>query len=154
MTRKAFFALLWIFFGSLLHAGSVRMYNDSAYTLRAVVRGADGTYLGEVVIHPQQFNTWSDSYNHVGKFGQGNLYDENVTRSQTPYTILWYCMDGADFSVCTNIPTGSTVIAQTCDGAKLCHPKQQPGGPFPNQPEGQYLQPPPQMPYQPESKAP
>lgn len=133
-----------------LHAGSVRMYNNSPYTLRAVVRGADGTYLGEVVIHPQQWSTWTDTYSHIGKFGQGNMQNELITRSQTPYTILWYCMEGGDYATCSNTATGSIIIAQNCDGTKICHPKEQAPGPFPNQPEGQNLQPPPQMPYNPE----
>ena len=143
---------LLLFFCAGLQAGSVRMYNDSPYTLRAVVRGADGTYLGEVVIHPQQFNTWTDTYSHIGKFGQGNLPNEIITRSQTPYTILWYCMDGGDYAACPNTPTGMIVIAQNCDGAKICRPKDEAPGPFPNQPEGQYLQPPPEQsqPYNPE----
>ena len=36
-----------------LQAGSVRLYNDTAHSLKATIRGADGSQLGEAVVAPQ-----------------------------------------------------------------------------------------------------
>lgn len=104
---------------SQVEAGTVRLFNDSSYKLRAVIRGADGSYLGEVVITPQSSNTWTDSVQHYGQ-EEANSYQRNVTRSQTPYTIIWYCMDGSDFSFSDNIGTGAFTQAQQGTGKKSC----------------------------------
>ncbi len=142
MKVKASFFLIFFLLASVSYAGSVRLLNDSPYKLRAVIRGNDGTFLGEMVINPQHITQWNDSYGQIGQFGKGNAYQEQSTRSQTPYTVLWYCMDGSDYSVCNTVATGGAVTAQTCDGARQCKPpkKQQPPGvPYPNQPEGNFL---------------
>ena len=99
--------------------------------------GADGTYLGEVVLNPQHSNTWTDDY---GRTGSGF---KNSTKSQTPYTVMWYCLDGNVFAVCNGASTGATVTASSCDGPKLCKPRKK-GGSFPDSsknPESSFLQP-------------
>ena len=101
-------------------AGTVRLYNDSPYKLRAVVRGADGSYLGEMVLTPQSSNTWTDSLQHYGHNDEANSALKNATRSQTPYTVTWYCMDGSDFSITDNIGTGALTQAQQGSGKKIC----------------------------------
>jgi len=98
---------------SLLEAGTVRLVNDSAFKLRAVIRAADGTYLGEVIVTPQQTMSWNDYWGGVGYYNQ----------SRTPYTVTWYCVDGGDFAVCTDVPTGATVPAMTCEGTMSCKAK-------------------------------
>jgi hypothetical protein len=103
-----------------LDAGTVRLYNDSSYKLRAVIRGADGSYLGEVVITAQSSNTWTDSLQHYGHNDEGNPAGRNATRSQTPYTVIWYCMDGSDFSFSDNVGTGAFTQAQQGSGKKSC----------------------------------
>lgn len=135
-------AVLFLLFLSCssLFAGSVRLINDSPYKLRAVIRGNDGTFLGEMVVNPEHATAWNDSLGQVGYFGKGNVYQEQSTRSQTPYTVLWYCIDGADYSVCDMVATGSTVTAQSCLGARQCKPAKKQQGAFPNQPEGNFLQ--------------
>ncbi|MFI5333867.1 MAG: hypothetical protein ACHQT8_01720 [Chlamydiales bacterium] len=136
-------ALFLLFFvTSSLFAGSVRLINDSPYRLRAVIRGNDSSYLGEVVLNAAHVSTWNDTSGQLGHFGKGNAYQEQSTRSQTPYTVLWYCLEGnADYSVCNMIATGSTVTAQSCQGARQCKPaKKKQSGAFPNQPEGNFLQ--------------
>jgi hypothetical protein len=97
-----------------LMAGTVRLANDSAFQLRAVIRAADGTYLGEMLVSPQQTMQWNDYWGGVGVY---NL-------SRTPYVVTWYCTKGGDFSVCEGVPTGGTVTAMTCAGARQCQPKQ------------------------------
>jgi len=116
----AIFSLL-LFAGFSLFAGSIRLTNDSSYKLRAVVRGADGSYLGEMIILPQANSYWSDGFQNFGAFGKDNPY-RLPSRSQTPYTVIWYCMDGGDFSLCSDVSTGGTVTALSCDGQKMCKP--------------------------------
>jgi hypothetical protein len=108
----------FIAFVAILDAGSVRLVNDSPYKLRAVIRGSDGSFLGEVVINPQSENAWNDGY---GGLPSG----QDITRAQTPYTVLWYCLEGDPYSMCTPVATGSTVTAQGCEGIRECRPQQQ-----------------------------
>lgn len=110
-----FFCLL----SSTLLATSVRLYNDSPYKLRAIVRGADGSYLGEMILLPQTTNIWNDTYSQFGPSGE-KVMGPNV--SQTPYFIQWYCLNGEVYSVCTNIATGALVTASRCEGDHLCKP--------------------------------
>lgn len=125
-----FVSAVAICFVSSAHAGTVRMLNDTAYTLRAVIRGADGSYLGELVLSAQSSNTWTDSFSHLGHNDEANTYEKGATRSQTPYTVLWYCMDGSDFSVCDNVGTGSYITAQQCPGKRSCKPAPKKPGSF------------------------
>lgn len=133
LIRLGFF--LFCLISGTLFAGSVRLYNDSPYKLRAVIRGADGTYLGEMIILPEHFTTWSSDYPSFG--AAGSRSELNPTRSQTPYTILWYCMDGGEYGICTNVAAGASVAAESCDGARICKPpkksqKKDPYGPNPD----------------------
>ncbi|HSX03213.1 MAG TPA: hypothetical protein VLG76_00615 [Rhabdochlamydiaceae bacterium] len=133
--------LLLIFAGCLsitaLFGGSVRLLNDSNFKLHAVVRGADGSYLGELVIDPQKTSTWTDSNTQFG------IYDRQREESVTPYTVMWHCLDGGEYSICTNVANGATVSAQSCDGIRDCKPipKRKPINP--NQGKGEELMPPP-----------
>lgn len=106
-----------------LFAGSVRLINDSPYPLRAAIRGSDGTFLGEMVLEPQHASTWSDS--NMGFYGEGNVYQEQPNRAESPYTVLWFCNDGGDFSVCDGVSEGATVTALSCPGIRECKPKKQ-----------------------------
>ncbi|MBP7075374.1 MAG: hypothetical protein KBA81_08350 [Rhabdochlamydiaceae bacterium] len=92
----------------------MRLLNDTAYKLRAVIRAADGTYLGEVIVMPQRTMQWNDYWGGIGYYNN----------SQTPYTVIWFCVDGGDFSVCNNVPSGGTVTAFSCDGTRQCRPQQ------------------------------
>jgi hypothetical protein len=92
------------------YAGTVRLANDSIFKLRAVIRAADGSYLGETVVPPLSTMSWNDYWGGVGYYNQ----------SRTPYTVIWYCSDGEGFSVCLAVPTGGTVTALSCDGTKAC----------------------------------
>ncbi len=142
--NRLFFLFLILF--CPLFSGTVRLYNDSPYNLRVVVRGNDGSYLGELMMPPQNFSTWTDANRQAGVFGKGNPYSMGPSMSQLPYTVMWYCMDGSDYSVCGNVFTGSTVTAQTCDGARMCKPvpkKQPQKTPGAEQGEQLYIPPPP-----------
>jgi hypothetical protein len=101
-----------------LSAQTVRLFNDSPYKLRAVVRGADGTQLGEVDINAHQALNWDSGYSVAGPYQ--NRYSQMPNASQTPYSVLWYCVDGSSYSICEIVPPGSTVNAQGCNGNKIC----------------------------------
>jgi hypothetical protein len=104
---------------STAFAGTVRLVNDTAFKLRAVVRAADGTEIGAVDVSPQQTMSWN---NYWGGVGNIQYYDA----SQTPYTIIWFCnLEGGDpspFSICSGVSSGSTVVAGQCDGTRACQP--------------------------------
>jgi hypothetical protein len=128
--RWALKTLFFLLLAGQAWAGAVRLVNDTAYKLRAVVRAADGTYLGEVIVMPQQTMQWNDYWGGVGYY----------SNSQTPYTVIWYCVDGGDFSVCNNVPSGATITAFQCDGARQCRPqKKQQNPPQYGAPTQEYL---------------
>jgi hypothetical protein len=114
--------VLVLFFPLGLFAGSIRLYNDSSYKLRAVIQGADGSQLGEVLINPTQSYTWADTYGQVGNIGQP-FVEEAPNSPRTPYTVLWYCLDGNSYSICSIVETGATITAQSCTGARICKPQ-------------------------------
>jgi hypothetical protein len=114
-----------------LEAGSVRLVNNTPYKLRVVVRGNDGSFMGELVIDPHGTNTWTDGF--AGMPGNNTL---------TPYTVLWYCIEGDPFSTCYPVAPGTTVLALGCDGPKECHPQKQ------KQPESEIPAPPMPVPGQ------
>lgn len=130
-------------FWASLEAGSVRLYNNSNFDLRAVIRGADGYYLGELVVRAQNTAVWTDSYSYAGGYRGPNAQIESGYRSKTPYIVIWYCMDGKDYAVCDTVSTGAVVMALNCAGPRQCTPpkRDQTQYPRPRIPGGQYLHP-------------
>lgn len=118
MMKKIGLALLLC--ATSLFGGSLRLYNDSPYKLRVSIRASDGTYLGEMVILPDHTVTWSSDYSSFGASGQ--QYGENPSRSLTPYSVSWSCLDGGSFGVNLNQPTGGLASASSSSGPKYCKP--------------------------------
>ena len=116
----------WICFfiflsASSLFATSLTLRNDSSYTLRAVIRAADGSFLGELVLQPQHSMQWNDVYGYGTNYAVGpNAGVQQNSKSKTPYTVVWQCVAGGEYSVCANITTGSLVFAQGCNGNRSC----------------------------------
>jgi hypothetical protein len=137
LSRWLFVVLGMVFSPYLLFAGSVRLINNSPYDLRGVIRGADGSYLGEVIVKAQKETVWTDSYGNYGMYGGANASVNQNYRSKTPYTVLWYCMDGSDYAVCDTVSTGAVVTAQGCMGARMCKPNKKEK--YPAEPQGNYL---------------
>jgi hypothetical protein len=135
--RRISYLIFLLFFPCLIHAGTVRLINNSPYDLRAVIRGSDGSYLGEIVVRAQKESVWTDTYGQYGQYGGANPNLNENYRSQTPYTVLWYCLDGGDYAVCDTVSTGAVVTAQGCAGNRMCKPNKQEQ--YPRQPEGHYL---------------
>ncbi|MES2345824.1 MAG: hypothetical protein V4494_07805 [Chlamydiota bacterium] len=99
-------------------ASSVRLYNDSPYPLIAVVQAADGKKMGEVLIQPNQLMVWSDNSGMTG-------YQE-PSRSETPFSVLWYCSEGTPYSVTPQVGNAGMVTAQTSQGDRQCKVKPPP----------------------------
>lgn len=120
--RLCFFFACLLGFVSL-QATSLKLKNDSPYPLRAIIRGADNSLLGEMVVQPNHSMTWTDVYGYGSSYSQGaNAAEQQGARSKTPYTVTWQCLAGTDYSVCTNLTTGSLVFAQGCEGDRTCAP--------------------------------
>lgn len=137
--------ILCLLFPIFLSAGTVRLVNNSPYDLRAVVRGSDGSYLAELVVKAQKETVWTDTYGQFGLYGGSNAAINQNVRSKTPYTVLWYCLDGGDYAVCDTVSTGALVMAQGCQGNRICQARKTER--YPKEPEGHYLyqEPPPPL---------
>ncbi len=141
LSLRSYLACLFILCTVHLCAGSVRLYNNSTFDLRAVVRGSDGSYLGEIVVKAQNTSSWTDSYVFAGGYLGPNAQIESGYRSKTPYVVIWYCMDGKDFAVCDTVSNAAVVMALSCAGSRTCAPANKKRGAYPQIPGGQYLQP-------------
>ena len=95
-----------LLFSSLLFSGSVAILNDSPFPLHSQVVAADGRLLGAVTIEPQTQKSWQDS----------NLVVNNSPT--TPYTVIFYCLEGDEYGIATDVADGATVTASTADGKK------------------------------------
>lgn len=115
-------------FTTSLAESSLRLYNDSPFKLRAVIRAGDGTYVGEMIILPEHFNTWSDAYPSFGPGGQN--YSQQPYRSVTPYTVQWNCLDGGLYGICQDVATGAAVLASGCEGPRYCKPPKKKKNPY------------------------
>lgn len=142
------FLFLCSLFPALVFANSIRLINNSPYDLRAVIRGGDGSFLGEVVVKAQKESGWTDTYGQFGMSGGANPRYNQDTRSKTPYAVLWYCMDGGDYGMCDVVSTGAVVTASSCMGARMCkaqkkeqYPYRSQDSYYPDQPQGNYLHP-------------
>jgi len=101
------------FFCLPLFSNSVTLFNDSAFKLNATVLSATGDNQGTFTILPQHQLTWQDSYSGGQAF------------SQTPYTVIWYCENGKEFGIVTNVGAGAFVSANSSFGDRICPiPKQ------------------------------
>lgn len=103
---------------SLFYGASVRIYNDSAYPLRADILSADGKHKGSLTLVPQQQALWQDNYGG------------NTTWSETPYTIILTCKNGKQFGTISNVEQGGTVSVMSARGPLYCEQDQ-------NQQQGQ-----------------
>lgn len=106
-----------------IHAGSVKLFNNGPYDLQAVIRGNDGSFLGEILVQSQKEAFWDDTYGQYGNYGGTNPNRNQNYTTKTPYTVLWFCLDGSDYAVCNNVATGALVISQSCPGARQCKPQ-------------------------------
>jgi len=106
--RCFFIALLG---GSSLYGASLRLQNETACPLRALVQSADGSALGDVIVPPQDIQVWET----------GTLHKHlTANKSLTPFSVTWLCMDGELFGVQEQISTGALASTKQCSGKKNC----------------------------------
>ncbi len=105
---------------SSLFANSVTLINTSPFPLDVALYAADGTVLAQYSgLKPQAQKEWSDEHSLT-----------NPTESQTPYTVIWTCSSGGEYSICTMVYAGSAVLSSQCQGNLICTPKKKtPGTP-------------------------
>ena len=112
--------LLLLMTSTCLFAGSVTLFNDSPFKLKAVILSATGENLGEVILSPQHRIVWSD-----------NQRSSIVGYSDTPYSVIWYCPQGKEYGIWTNVSVGAFITASGSDGLRICPtPKSQNHGSF------------------------
>jgi hypothetical protein len=111
--------LIFLCLPVICFANSISLFNDSQYTLKAVIYDATGTLLGEFILNPRDAVEWSDDDENFGT--------EIQNASQTPYSVDWSCMRGDPFGTCTDVSAGAVVTAQGCSGAQQCGSQQKNG---------------------------
>ena len=107
------------FLQSFCFANSVKLFNDSVYTLKATIYDAGGEVLGQFILNPRDATEWSDDLMNFGSQMQ--------SASQTPYTVSWFCLAGTSYGTCNNVAAGAVVTAQSCGGVQQCEEQQQNG---------------------------
>ncbi|MBN1914915.1 MAG: hypothetical protein JW769_03395 [Parachlamydiales bacterium] len=97
---------------------SVVLFNDSPFELTAQVQAANGTIIGKTTLKPGEQNIWRSDLSRT------YLNTPNTPKvSLTPFSVIWYCPYGGFYSMCSNVPPGATVTANTCPGSRYCQPK-------------------------------
>ncbi len=107
--KKILLALLSI--SSLTFGGSIIMFNDSPFKLKAEVIAANGTSQGSVELPPQHQLIWEDKG------------DYQATISKTPYTVIFICPSGKVYGIYDNVSPGALVTPQSATGDRYCEPQ-------------------------------
>jgi hypothetical protein len=110
MKKMIFLSLFMLCCQIVGWCNSVNLFNNTDFRLKAVVISADGTVLDEVILNSRDASTWADDFYQFGS---------DPKMSRTPYTVNWYCMSGKPFGTCTDVASGSVVLAQNC-GSREC----------------------------------
>jgi hypothetical protein len=112
--------LLLVLFLCCGWGGTLVLINDSPYELTAVVYSATGVFLGQTIVQPGEQANWVENMKTTP------LKIPNAPSvSQTPYTVIWRCSHGENFSMCNDVSTGANVRATICPGLHFCAPKQE-----------------------------
>jgi len=106
--------VLFFLFFSVLQASTLRLENDSPFSLVALVKAADGTLLSQEKIERYTTKTWDENGVNIGQRKKPSK------RSITPFTVVWQCLCGERFSLCEQVATGSVVRATQGMGTKGC----------------------------------
>jgi hypothetical protein len=103
--------------------GSLYLYNDTSFSLKAQIIGANGVVIGEKLVIAQKLIYLEDqigSSDPVSKDTDSKF--KNYKNSLTPYKVYWYCAEGEGelFAVCQGVAAGATVMASGCSGSCFC----------------------------------
>ncbi|MBX3718294.1 MAG: hypothetical protein KF898_01440 [Parachlamydiales bacterium] len=110
---RAFWILATLVLHAGIHSDELWLLNNSPFPLRAqVVYGVAGI-LEEQTVPPQAQWHWSND-----QAFSGPANDPNTGTSS--YSVFWYCTNGGEYGVNTNVIPGSWVFAQEANGSKSC----------------------------------
>ena len=102
--------------GTVFGGSSIRLVNDSAFTLEATIISAEGNVMASRTIAPQQFYQWT--YSPPVRAGNFNPI--------SPFTVVWRCTDNKEFGVSTYVGNAQWAQASTSNGPQYCTVKQHP----------------------------
>ena len=119
---KKSFLSFFVFLLSVQGFSSVYLYNDTPFVLTAKVIAANGVNVGEKALQPQQLSYLEDQLGSSDPVNTQQQHFQNYKDSLTPYTVFWYCKEGALYSTCEDQASGATVMASVCSGSKYCKP--------------------------------
>jgi hypothetical protein len=112
--------LLFVFFPLVcIFADSVKLYNDSAFELIAIIKSAQGQIIGQQTFAPGEQATWDT--NQITT--QLNV-NYNASGSYTPFIVIWQCSNGGLYSSCASVSPGAIITANICSGPKYCKEKE------------------------------
>ena len=95
-----------------LHSATVRLINDSPFSLSALILAATGEVMGRSSLEPLAQFSWENSQVDTSK------------NSLSPFTVVFHCAtDGGLYGTVNNVTTGSMVQASSASGARYCAPK-------------------------------
>jgi hypothetical protein len=109
-----FFGFCFTVLSFSLYSATVRLQNESLYSLTAKIYGADGSLIGEALIPKQETVVWSDVE------GMREAKKKAPSRSKTPFRVHWYCMGGELFCLSEQVMNGSFVSTSQGIGGKTC----------------------------------
>lgn len=90
---------------------SVTIINDSPFPLHAQVLAATGDLLGSMTMQPQEQIHWQNS-----DVGNNNL-------ALVPLSVIFYCLEGTEYGIATDVPTGAGIYASSASGSRMCKPQ-------------------------------
>ena len=103
------FLSLFLIIGWSAFAGSVRIINDTAYTLTAEIQSADGNKKGSITIQPHANATWQEAAEGASVW------------SQTPYTVTFICTkSGNQYGIIDGVQQAATIQASMASGPRIC----------------------------------
>ena len=105
---KTFFSFLIV--AGALFGESIYLNNDSPYTLIAEIDGANGIFLTQVVLQPNDLINVSFTV------------PSDQIRSATPFYVVWRCPYGGEYANISAVSADFIRASQSL-GAKTCAPK-------------------------------
>ncbi len=100
-------------------SASLYLINDAIFELTAEIQSADGTFLDSVLLKPNEKFRWS-----TDRVGSRSRMPQAVS-SLTPFIVIWKCPQKGNYSVCSSVSTGSTVISSVCIGSYRCRTREE-----------------------------
>lgn len=117
---KVFFLVFGgaLFLSSRFPTSSIILENDSRFVLTAIVLAQDGGFLAQQTLEPT--GNMQDSKRKPIKLA---IPSYAYAKTRTPYTVVWRCPNGSDYSVVRGISAGGLVRANSGEGVHSCSSK-------------------------------